>query len=327
MAAKAPTPLLAAYLALGTDELRQRTVLERLDKRLEAAGGDPEFNRAELDGAAQNDPELLRSTLDTLPFGSDFRLVVIRDVDKAPKAVSEAVVAYLENPCPTTVLFMTAAKQAKTTRLYKAVAKFGDKAVIDCAPKKRWELPQQVVGMARARGKEMDADAAELLVRLVGESTVLLDNEVGKLAVALGGSARIVAADVERMVPRVAEVKPWDFLDAVSKRDPAAAMRLYAQMPSQSPFGLFSLTVTRLRELIAAKALANRGCPGTLAAELGLQSWQVKNHASWARNYTMEELVGALRSASEAEAALKSSPDKELVFQRWVLSFCRPRRP
>ncbi len=326
MATKAQTPLLPAYLALGTDELKKRRSVERIDARLVASGGDPEFNREEVDGGASPEPDLLRAMLDTLPFGSDFRLVVFKDVDKAPKAVTEAIVSYLEDPCPTTVLMMTAAKLARTTRLYKAIAKYGEKAVIDCAPKKRWELPQQVVGMARAHGKAMDAEAADLLVRLVGESTALLDNELAKLALNVGPSPTITAEDVRRMVPRVAEVKPWDFLDAVCRRDPAEAMRLYAQMPSQNAIGLFTLAVARVRELIAAKALEERGCPGTLAAELGVQQWQVKNHASWARNYTMAELVGALRGAPACEEALKSSPDKDLAIQRWVLSFCTPRR-
>lgn len=324
MAAAALKSLLPAYLAVGTDELKQRHLVERLDRRL-AQSGDAAFNRDEFDGGSAPDPQLLRSSLDTLPFGSDFRLVVFHAVDKAPKAVADAIVAYLDDPCPTTVLLMTAARQARGTRLFKAVAKLGDAAVVDCAPKKRWELPQQVVSMARARGKVMDAEAADLLVRLVGESTLLLDNELGKLTVALGDAPAITASDVRRMVPRIAEVKPWDFLDAMCRRDPAEAMRLYAQMPSQSPVGLFSLALTRLRELIAAKVLAERGCPGTLASVLGLQSWQVKNHASWARNYTLDELLGALRSAPACEEALKSSPDKDLAIQRWVLSFCTRR--
>lgn len=325
MAAQGGTALLGAYLAVGADELKQRHALERLDARLARAGGDPDFNRDEIDGSNSPDPAMLRSTLDTLPFGSEFRLVVVKGVDRAPKALTEEIVSYLANPCPTTVLFMTAAKLPKGTRLYKAVAKLGEKAVLDCTPKKRWELPRQVEGMVRSRGGSIDPEAAEELVRLVGESTTMLDNEAAKLVAALGGRAPIGVADVRRLVPRIAEVKPWDFLDAVCRRDAALAMRLWSQMPNQSPFGLFSLAVTRLRELIAAKALASRGRSSDLASELGLQAWQVKNHAAWARNFTMGELVGALRAAVDAEAALKSSPDKELVLQRWVLSLCAPR--
>lgn len=319
-------PLLPAYLMVGGDELKQRSALARLDARLEATGGDPEFNREVLDGTNPPEEAQLRAMLDTLPFGSDFRLVVLKDVDKAPKATTEALVSYLGNPCPSTVLAMTAAKLPKSTRLYKAVAALGATAVLDCAPKKRREIPQQVVGMARSRGKAMDVQAADLLVRLLGESTLMLDNEVGKLAVALGSKPIIEESDVRRLVTRVSEVKPWDFLDAVAQRDPAQAARMLSLMPSQSPVGLFSLTVTRLRELVCAKALARRGSTQSLASELGLQAWQVKNHAAWARNYTMDELTAALRSAPACEEALKTLPDKQLSFQRWVFSFCTAPR-
>lgn len=320
---RAAQPLLPAYLMVGTDELKQRKAIERLDARL-AASGEAEFNRDALDGGSSLDANAVRSSLDTLPFGSDFRLVVIRDVDKASKAVKDMLAAYLDDPAPTTVLVMTAAKLPRTTRLYKGVAKLGDKAVIDCAPKKRWELPAQVASMARAHGKQMDTQAAELLVRLVGESTTMLDTELVKLASAVGDRPQISACDVELNVARIAEIKPWDFLEAVSKRDPALAMRMLNEMPSQSVIGLFTLMLTRIRELIAAKALQSRGTPGLLAQELGLQSWQVKNHGAWARNYQMSELLGALSSAADCERALKSTPDKTLAFQRWVLSFCSP---
>lgn len=315
--------LLHAYLMVGEDELKQRTALERLEKRL-AASGEAEFNQDVLDGASLSDAALLRSSLDTLPFASDFRLVIIKGVDKAPKATRDMLADYLASPNPTTVLAMTCAKMPKSTRLYKAVAKLDEKAVMDCAPKKRWELPPQVAGMARTRGKQMDPEAAELLVRLVGESTTMLDTEVRKLASTIGDRANITAADVEANVTRIAEVKPWDFLDAVCQRDPALAMRMLDEMPSQSPIGLFTLAVSRLRELIAAKALAERGTPGMLAQTLGMQSWQVKNHATWARNYTMAELLAALRGAATCDEALKSTPDKTRAIQRWVLSFCTP---
>ena len=322
----AQAPLLPVYLMIGTDGYMIKKALGRLDARLEASGGDPAFNREEFEGPSIADPALLRSSLDTLPFGGDFRLVVIEGVDRAPKAATEAIVSYLADPCPTTVLAMTADKQPKTTRLYKAVAKVSPKAVLDYSAKKRWELPEEVSKMAAGRGLSIDQDASELLIRSLGESTLMLDNELGKLGVAIAPRTRICVEDVKNLVVRVAEVKPWDFLDAMCKRDPAGALRMLDLMPSQSLVGLFALTCARLRELICAKALDARGVPGTLAAELGMQQWQVKNHVAWSRNYTSAELVGALSSAPDCEIALKSAPDKELAFRTWFLSFCTPRR-
>ena len=60
---------------------------------------------------------------------------------------------------------------------YKAAAKHGKSAVIDCAPLKRYELPKTVRSMAVGHGVTLTEGAAAKIVELVGEDTVHLDNE------------------------------------------------------------------------------------------------------------------------------------------------------
>ncbi|MBM6999347.1 DNA polymerase III subunit delta [bacterium] len=317
-------PLLGAYLMLGTDEVKVRKSIERLDARLEKTGY-AEFNRDRMKGSDVTDPSALRASLDTLPFGSDFRLVIVDDVDAAPKSVTEEIVSYLANPCPTTVLIMTAKKLAKNTRLYKATARLGDKAIVDCATLKRWRLPDRVVSLARDRGKVMSADAAELLVQLIGESMTMLDAEIGKLAVVTGDRGMITAQDVRENVARIAKVNQWDVVNAVSRRDAREAIRLMSLISPSDYLGLYTIILRRIREIITAKSLAERGTPGlgqALARELGQQDWQVKKLPEYARLFTMAELVDGLRTGCACEAALKSGADKTLTMQRWVLRLC-----
>ncbi len=314
--------LLPAHLMVGSDELKKKNALKALDRRLGQAG-DPAFNRDEYGSTAgYPEPAELLSSLDTLPFGSEFRLVIIHDVETAGKALTEQIVSYLKNPNPTTVLAMTATRLASNTRLYKAVAALGANAIVDCSPKKRRELPVVVRQMAAGYGLDLDPDAAAELVSLLGESRMLIDSELAKLAVAFAGRPHVSAADVRENVARVAQASVWDFLDAVSRRDPVSAMRLLLLMPDESPMGVFSLTLTRVRQLLVTKCLERRGAVGSLAHELGLQPWQVRSYPQYARNYAMGELVGAIQGACECELALKSRPDKMLSLQRWILSFC-----
>lgn len=317
-----PQPaLLPAYLIVGADEYKRSSAVRRMRSRLEATGM-AAFNLDERDMTKDPEVDDIIASLNTFPMGADFRLVILEGCDKLPKAVSEPIVEYLANPSPTTVCLLTAASLAKSTRLYKAVAKLGAKAVVDCTPKKARELPRQVVGMARAHGKTMDPAAAEELVSRAGENTRLLDNELKKLA-AMVAAPVITLADVERHVVRTAEVKPWDFLNAVSARDMARALELLALQPDRSEVRLWSLLVTRIRELIVAKALDSRGAGRELASTLGVQSWQVRNHLAWARRYRMEELVAALSSAVDVELALKGSRDGALALRLWVIGIIR----
>lgn len=316
----AGTSLLPAYLVVGSDELKRSHAVARMKKRLEASGL-ADFNLDERDMSKEQTSEDVLSSLNTFPMGADFRLVILTPCDRLPKAMSEMLVDYLKNPSSTTVLLLVAEKLAKNTRLYKAVAKIDKKAIVECAPKKRWELPQQVRSMATAHGKAITQGGAEELVSRVGESTRMLDNELKKLASMVEGG-EITQADVERFVVRTAEPRPWDFLDAVSARNLPKALSLLRMMPQRQEIMLYSLLTTRIRELIYAKALDARGEGSTLARALGLQSWQVKNHLRWARGFKMSELLGALESAVDVELALKGSQTSDVALIRWVTQIC-----
>ena len=303
---------------MGSDELKSSRAVERMRARL-GKSGMVEFNLDERDMTKDPQVDDIVASLNTFPMGAEFRLVILTNCDKLPKAMSEPLVEYFANPSPTTVCLVVATALTKNTRLYKAIKKLGDKAIIDCAPKKTWEMPPQVVKMAAAHGKAMGLPAAEALVARSERSTRMLDNELNKLASMVTGS-EITLADIERHVMRTAEVKPWEFLNAVAARDLVRSLELLKLQPAKSEVRLWSLLVTRLRELIIAKSLDTRGQGSQLAATLGVQGWQVKNHLSWARRWRMDELLEALSQAIEVELALKGSRDSELALRMWVIS-------
>ncbi len=278
-----------------------------------------DFNLDERDMTKEQPIDDIVSSLNTLPMGADFRLVILTGCDRLPKAVSEELVSYFANPSTGTVCLVIATSLAKNTRLYKAIAKLGTHAVIDCASKKRWELPKQVQSMARRYDRAISPAAAEELIARVGESTRMLDNELKKLAAMVAGE-QIERADVERHVVRTAEVKPWDFLDAVCERNVARALELYHLLPPRSEVRLYALLVARIRELIVAKSLDERGQGRMLAQVLGMKDWQVKHHLTWARRFAMDELVNALRAAVDLELALKGSRDSRTAFTTWIVS-------
>ena len=183
-------------------------------------------------------------------------------------------------------------------------------------------LPRRVQQMATQRGKSISTAAAEELVSRSGENTRMLDNDLAKLA-QMVESPQIELADVERWIVRTAEVQPWDFLNAVSARDMRRSLELFKLLPSKSYVWTYTLLCGRIRELIVAKALDARGQGRELAATLKLQSWQVKNHLTWARRFSMTELVAALEGAVDVELALKGSADSQTALLLWITNILR----
>ena len=149
----------------------------------------------------------------------------------------------------------------------------------------------------------------------------MLDTQIATLAALLGGSGAITTEFVEANVARVAEVKPWEFLDRLSARDAHRALALYRLLDG-SALGLLSLVTGRLRELVCARALAARGAGTRLAAELGKQEWQVKNHLRWARGFSDGELERLLDACARAERALKSGADERTEMVRLIALVC-----
>lgn len=150
----------------------------------------------------------------------------------------------------------------------------------------------------------------------------MLDQQVGTLTELCRAAGVITRADVERYVTRIAEVKPWDFLDAVCARDARRALELYNLMQSPSEIALVSMLVGRLRELICAQSLSRRGQGAALASELGKQAWQVKNHQRWASRFAAGELGEALASCASCDRALKTGADARTEFTTLILGIC-----
>lgn len=314
-----------AYLIDGADELKRETVLKRLRQRV-AKSGDIDFNSDTFSGANASGEDIV-AACNTIPFASDVRLVVVRDADVLKKADADALADYLASPNDTTVLAMDSTKMDKKKRLYKAVRALGSECVIDCTPRKSYELPSMVRGMAVTHGVTIDDDAAQRLIELVGSNTVHLDGELQKLALAHTGADAIGVSEVEALVTRSAEAKPWDVTDAFAARDAAACVQAIRNVKGTTPISLLGRCVSEARILLTCHALAARGrsSANDLAEYLNMPAWKVKRVPGWARKWRTEELRHVFGTARDAERKMKTGSDGEAVLVEWVLDTLTPK--
>lgn len=310
-------PLLPVYLITGSDELKREAVIKRLRARI-AELGDISFNSDTFEGEQAQGSDIV-AACNTIPFASNIRLVQVNDVDKLKKADAELLVNYVSSPAETTVLALLTSGLAKNTRLYKAVAAVGKKAVIECTPQKKYELPKTVKAMAVSHGVTFSDAAAHALVDLVGENTVRLDSEIRKIALSHRGSDAVSEHEIIALVGRTAAVKPWEFVDAFSSRNKRKCMEYWNKMDSVSPYGLLAMCVTRIRELICTRSLIARGEEAAIASALKVPSWRIKNHRTWAMNFTPEELRRAIITSRDIEKKMKSSSDADTLLLEWIL--------
>ncbi|HEY8526890.1 MAG TPA: DNA polymerase III subunit delta [Acidimicrobiales bacterium] len=186
------------------------------DRFVPEGGGDPSI--VPLVDAAQ-----------TPPFLTDRRVVVGRDVEMFTKADQVApLVAYLENPLPTTSLVLVWASGRVPKSLLDAIKKAGGEQV-DTSPGRK--IAGWVDEHLRAAGLRLDKAATERLVGWLGDDPQRLVGLVETLQGSYAPGSRLGVADIEPFLGEAGGVPPWELTDAMDRGDiPEALDKLHRML-------------------------------------------------------------------------------------------------
>ena len=336
-------------LIISDQDLLRAEALKRLRERMEEEGTDLELDAQTLE-AENLDIGSFAAATGTLPFMSPLRLVVIQNIDKLKAAdeCTQAIINYCTDPNPTTVLAMTAQRLAKNTKLYKAVSKSG--LVIDRKAPSKQDLPDYVALLFAQAGIKASKLDANTLINLVGDNLASLNSAVEQLAAFKDVAGRRKAGDeslvsiaqleITNLIGDTSEVKAWELTDALANREGAKALDILSRLSKSEGESVHFLVVfimaTKLRELLTARALIDRGQGSSqaLVAELqnhstkgkgrSLQPWLADRILRQARQFTTAELREGLRELAEVEYSMKTSPPHigRLALVRCLLRLC-----
>ncbi|MBP5313770.1 MAG: DNA polymerase III subunit delta [Eggerthellaceae bacterium] len=318
---KNQSSLLPVYLAVGDDALKRVTVINRLKARV-AEHGDIEFNFSRFN-ASDLTVAALDSALNTMPFMSDLRLVCIMGAEALPKDTNIALIDYLKNPFESCIVVLDSEKLTKTSALYKAIAALSENCIIECITPKKQDLPNFVRGLAPKYNVTISDPAARMLVEYLGENTVKLDSELQKLAIAHIGNQPISVSEVETFVKQTVDIKPWEFVDALSAKDFVKCVSLKDRMEEGFSYGLLPMCVKRIKQLVAVVSLGSEGNASQIPCELGEPDWKCRKLIAWAKGFDGAKLRTIIQNAVDCESLMKSGHNPDDAFMNWVLFVCR----
>jgi DNA polymerase-3 subunit delta len=216
----------------------------------------------------------VRDELDTLPFVGPARVVVVENADPFITEHREALERYVASPSKLGVLILDAKTFPETTKLAKALP---DAAKLQCKSPPPVRLPDWCVGWAKSQfQKQLQADAAHMLVDLIGPSIGLLAQEIDKLSTAIGPKPAIGCPDVEAYVPRTRAANVFHILDAVSENNPARAMGLLTELldEGEEPLAILGALTHQLRKLAAVgREIAAGHSLGVAMDTAGIPKW------------------------------------------------------
>lgn len=198
----------------------------------------------------------------TLPMLSPRKLVVVEQADpfvSRERARLEKFVSELPTGEVKGVLVLSVQTWAATTKLAKMTP---DANTIVCKTPSSHTLPQWCVNWcASHHGKQLAAQAAKLLVDLVGPEMGLLDVEMEKLSVYVGSAPKIESRDVDQLVGRSRTESTWEIFNLIGQGKTAEALAYLSRLLDQGeePMKLLGAFSATLRRVAKAARLSAQG--------------------------------------------------------------------
>jgi DNA polymerase-3 subunit delta len=316
------------YVLTGDEDFLKRRAQAALQSFI-LGDSDPSFALSSYAGD-KAEFSAVRGELDTLPFLSDCRLVVIEQADPFVTKYRSTLEKYVANPAANGVLVLEVKSWTSTTNLAKMIP---DAATVVCKAPAAFKLAGWCTEWAKTRyGKKLNTNAAQMLVELVGPQMGLLDSELNKLANYAGDAPGIQLADVDALVGRSRSANVFKIMDAVGDGKPGEALTILSELfeEGEAPIAILGALGAQLRRLGAAARLNKRGAALDDAMDrAGVAKWpqardsarkQMK-HLGWNR---LDKIFDWLVEIDQGMKGGSPLPEK-LLLERLIVRLARGR--
>ncbi|MFZ1864255.1 MAG: DNA polymerase III subunit delta [Polyangiales bacterium] len=314
------------YVLVGSERLLIERVVDALREAIGSMGA-PDFNVEVFDGKSLQAASVTAAAR-TLPMMAEMRLVLVRHVDAMTPTEQSHLVQYLDDPCDTTCLVLTATKLDGREKLGKTAKKRG--YLIDAKPLRGRELREFVRAEATARHHNMAPQAVEDLLDAVGDDLAAVDDAMERLSLFVGPGQRIDCDAVATCITRIRVESIWSLVDAIGLKDRrkgvAAAQSLLDDR--EPPLRLLAMVARQLRIVARMREALSDGLrPQEAAKRAGAPPFKAGDLTESARRFTADSLGNAFALIAETDRALKSSKrPADIIVQEAVLELCADPR-
>jgi DNA polymerase-3 subunit delta len=314
------------YVLVGTERLLIERAVDTVRKAVDSMGA-PGFNIEVFDGKGLDAARVI-SAARTIPMMADTRLVLLRHVDAMTPTEQTNLAEYLNDPCDSTCLLVTATKLDGRSKLSKAAKKAG--VLIETKPLRGRELREFIRAEATAREHNIAPQAIEALLDAVGDDLAAIDDAVERLSLFVGAGQRIDADAVMMCVTRIRVESIWSLVDAIGLKDRrkgiAAAQSLLDDR--EPPLRLLAMVARQLRIVARMREALSEGLrPQDAAKRAGAPPFKAGDLTESARRFTADSLGDAFTLIAETDRALKGSKrPPDVVLQDAVLRLCADHR-
>lgn len=240
------------YLLVASDPFLHTEATSRIRESIPAAERDFTYHAFDLAGtAAEKTPfDQILDVLNTAPFFSGRKYVVAENVQKITKKEIQSLQQYCAAPSETSsfiLLFQGSGKDLK--KELKENLRGIKQIPLDLREK---DIPQWLKDLARSRGYELSAGAADYLLGTIGTDLGMLSSEIEKLM--LIGRSPVVKDDIIDLVEGKRSYNAFDLVNAIRAKDAEKAFNVYRVLrESEEPAGLLGALNWQYGQMVSSR--------------------------------------------------------------------------
>jgi DNA polymerase-3 subunit delta len=252
--------------------------------------------------ATDIEPDTLSGAVTTMPFLSQRRLIVARDIS-ANKIIAERFEDILQQTADTSDLVIIESHidgRSKYLQILRKMTDCREFAQLDSG-----ELAQWVVAHVKELGGLMQQRDAQYLVERVGNNQQLVSQEIDKL---LLYSNTITKDTIDKLTEYTPQSSIFAMLEAAFGGQIKSALSLYEEQRAQGmePQAILGMIAWQLHILALVKTGQDKN-PAELASAAKLNPFVVRKSMAITRRLSFAELASLLELATKTDYKLKTS--------------------
>ncbi len=281
------------------------------------------FNQVVVYGKDSNYLDILASARQ-FPMMGDKMLIIVKEAQdlRMDDAEQKALIAYIENPVESTILVFAHKNKKLDGKKRKLNDLLKKKNYIYQSDKLRdYEVPKFITSELQKANIKSNAVIPNLLAEYLGTDLARIANEINKLKLVIKDGQILDEKAVEQHIGISKEFNVFELQKALGSKDSAKAMKIVYYMgknPKSSPLVMsVGFLYTYFSNIIVYHTLPGAS-PQTLAAELGVNPFFLKDYALAARMYPLKHATRIISILRETDLKSKGlgvnqTEDSELL--------------
>jgi DNA polymerase III subunit delta len=269
----------------------------------------------------------------TPPFLADRRVVVLREAGRFTSDQLQPLIAYLEDPLPTTKLVVAGGGGTVPAKFVSAFKAVGGTALLNTDVSGREAHTWVSERIARAPLRLAPA-AAALVESHLGEDLSRLNSLLSTLEAAYGTGADIGPEELEPYLGQPGSVPPWDLTDAIDKGETEVALTVLHRLMeagSRHPLVVLAILHRHFGNILRVQSpgiTSEAEAAEALGIARGRSTFPARKALDAARRLGPRGSGDAITALADAELALKGKLDwePEVVLEVLVARLCRVSR-